>query len=307
MSWKQFIPIEIDGLNPFETTVFQALLLRCANEQKYIKVADNNSYITLQRGQCCIGRFEFAKQFGLEKSECLRVWRIVDKLQKVNNLLNKQKSKNCSIVTILNYDSYVTIEQSNEQSVNNQRTISEQSVNTNNTSKSDNTSRKNKENTKEKRKITKSENEVESSTTESNAQDLTQSLAKQESPKPNAVAILLSDAEFKEAWLNFLAHRTGLGTQGKLSKASAEAKLKHLASRYTPKESVALLNYIVEQGWRWYNPEWLKRANFEFPEEIEEVVALPEQPIDYDAIRARLNEIQANFARQQKPESVELF
>jgi hypothetical protein len=136
MNWKQPIPTKVEGLNPFETLVFQAILLRCSNSKTQVKVADDNTYIELERGQCIIGRFEFAKQFGFSKSESLRVYRIVKKLEKVNNLLNNQKSKNCSILTVLNYDDWVSFEQSNEQTVNNQRTNREQTVNTNKSDKS---------------------------------------------------------------------------------------------------------------------------------------------------------------------------
>lgn len=134
--WKQPIPVKIDGLNPFETTVFQKILLRCRNISQNIKVADDNTYINLEKGQCVVGRFEFAKEFGFSEKESLRVYRIIKKLEKVNKLMNIQRTKNCSIVTVQNYDDWVSLEQTNEQTVNKQRTNSEQTVNTNKSDKS---------------------------------------------------------------------------------------------------------------------------------------------------------------------------
>lgn len=129
--WKQPIPVNIEELegNPFRRSIFQHLLLRAANNDKEVYVS--GAYIPLKRGQCILGRFEFAAEFGLFQNEALRVYRELKKLEKVNKLVNIQKSRNCSIVTILNYDTWVLLEQSNEQTVNKQRTNSEQTVNTN--------------------------------------------------------------------------------------------------------------------------------------------------------------------------------
>jgi hypothetical protein len=130
MSWKQPIPTDIPifSQNRFRKSIFQHLLLRCTNIDCQVFI--DGAYISLKRGQCILGRFEFAEEFGVKRSESLRVYRELKKIEKVNNLITIQKSRNCSIVTILNYDSWISFEQSNEQTVNNQRTISEQSVNT---------------------------------------------------------------------------------------------------------------------------------------------------------------------------------
>lgn len=136
MNWKQPIPTKIDELNDnkFRQSIFQHLLLRAANKDTSVLI--EGSYIPVIRGQCVVGRFEFAEEFGMKRSEALRVYREMQKLEKVNNLVNIQRSRNCSIVTILNYDYWVSFEHSDEHSVNIQRTSSEHPVNTNKNVKS---------------------------------------------------------------------------------------------------------------------------------------------------------------------------
>jgi len=107
-SWKQPIAVEISPIkgNVFATTVFQKLLIRCSNEDRTVYI-DDITPIELHRGQCVVGRYELAKCFGLKRNESGRVRTVLDKLENSAKLITKQKSLNCSIVTILNYDNWV--------------------------------------------------------------------------------------------------------------------------------------------------------------------------------------------------------
>lgn len=109
MSWKQPIPVEVPQLvgDEFALTVFQKLLLRCANEPRTVYVGD--APVDLLRGQCVVGRFELAKCFGLKREESSRIRRILTKLEKKAKLITKRRSINCSIVTVINYDSWTSM------------------------------------------------------------------------------------------------------------------------------------------------------------------------------------------------------
>lgn len=134
MTWKQPIPVKIPELagDPFGETLFQVLILRARNENCEVKRPDG-TIISLKRGQLLVGREELATRFGLKVSEQLRVYRKLVKLEKVNELLNRQKSKDCTIITIKNYDKFVAM---NNPAIN-QRTNSEQTMNTNKNVKSE--------------------------------------------------------------------------------------------------------------------------------------------------------------------------
>ncbi len=134
MAWKQPIPTNLDDLcdgDLFASTIMLILLSRAANKRTNVYV--DNVAITLERGQCICGRFELAKRMGLNKNQSLKIQRILAKLEKSNNLLNKRKGLNCTIITIKNYDELVKM---NNQ-MNKRRTIDEQSMNTNKSVKSD--------------------------------------------------------------------------------------------------------------------------------------------------------------------------
>jgi len=132
MNWKQPIPTNLEELtkgDKFAATIFEKLLLRAANKPHMVYIGDTE--ISLERGQSVCGRYELAKCFGMKQSEAGRVQRKVKKLASPLKLINKQKSRDCSVITILNYDELTRFEPSDEQSVDNQQTNHRPSVNTN--------------------------------------------------------------------------------------------------------------------------------------------------------------------------------
>ena len=132
MTWKQPIPVTFTELknDPFADNLFAYLIRRARNEDGEIEV--HGEIISLKRGQLIVGRTKLAKAFGLKESEQGRVVRKLTRLQKVNNLVNIEGRKYCTVVTIKNYDSIVNM---NTQ-MNNWRLTGEQLVNTNKSVKS---------------------------------------------------------------------------------------------------------------------------------------------------------------------------
>ena len=137
-SWRQPIPVTIPELknDPFGELLFQRLVLKARDEPGYVEV--EGVPIWLERGEVIFGRETWAVAFGASRNlneqsaQAQRVYRRLIKLEKVNNLINKRKSLNCSIVTIKNYDEVIQM----NKPMNNRQTIDEQSMNTNKSAKS---------------------------------------------------------------------------------------------------------------------------------------------------------------------------
>jgi len=130
MTWKQPVPVHIEGLDPFSETIYQKLVIMATNEPKIVNVGAG--YVRIKRGECVVGRSMLAEMFGLQPREQLRVYRKLVRLQKVNNLVKLRKGLNCTVVSIQNYDEIVGM----NNPMNNRRTIDEQSMNTNKSNKS---------------------------------------------------------------------------------------------------------------------------------------------------------------------------
>lgn len=86
----------------------------------------NNKKIIINRGQLISGRHSLSDRTNINESKIYRLLELFEHEQ----LIEQQKNNRYSIVTILNYNDYQPNEQHNEQPVNNQRTTSEQPVNT---------------------------------------------------------------------------------------------------------------------------------------------------------------------------------
>lgn len=133
--WKQPIPVnleEIFGTDHKSNLLFRELIYRACNKDTILSL-DGKKHVQLKRGQVLFGRKKFAEYLGWSPSTTERT---LQKLQKLNKLLNMQVTKNFTIVELINYDSIISFEQAFEQAVNKQRTSSEQAVNTSKSVKS---------------------------------------------------------------------------------------------------------------------------------------------------------------------------
>lgn len=103
--------------------------------------------IILQKGQLITGRKSMSNQLKISES---KIYRIINDF-KSEQQIEQQTSNQNSLISILNWDKYQQIEQQNEQQMNNERTTSEQRVNTNKNDKNVKNDKNNvKKNTKRK-------------------------------------------------------------------------------------------------------------------------------------------------------------
>lgn len=135
--WKTPIPTNLADKycqgNKFAASVLRELLCRARNTDGTIY--HHGEPIILKKGQCVCGRIELAGCFGLSKNQSGKVQRILSFLEKSANQIDKQKSRNCSIITITNYCEITSFEQSNKQSIDNQQSNNRQSIDTNKSDK----------------------------------------------------------------------------------------------------------------------------------------------------------------------------
>ena len=96
--------------------------------------------IILKNGQLITGRKVISKQFNISES---KVQRVLKKLE-IEQQIEQQTSNANRLISIVNWENYQSVEQQSEQPVNNQRTTSEQPVNTNKNDKNEK-NEKNKE------------------------------------------------------------------------------------------------------------------------------------------------------------------
>ena len=89
----------------------------------------NGENIMVNRGQFITGRKKLNDETGISES---KIERILNFLEKNEQQIEQQKTNRNRLISILNYGRYQLSEQQIEQPVNNQRTTSEQPVNTNN-------------------------------------------------------------------------------------------------------------------------------------------------------------------------------
>jgi hypothetical protein len=115
------------------------LMLASHKEKEYMF---NDKLHILNPGQFITGRKSLAKETGISESKCERLLNFF----KTEQQIEQQKTNKFRIISILNWSEYQTSEQQNEQPVNNQRTTSEQPVDT---------IKKDKNEKKEKNVITK--------------------------------------------------------------------------------------------------------------------------------------------------------
>lgn len=83
--------------------------------------------ITLQKGQLITGRKSISEKLKINESKVQRILKTLESEQQIK----QQKGNKNRLITILSWDKYQQDEQQIEQQVNNNRTTSEQQVNTN--------------------------------------------------------------------------------------------------------------------------------------------------------------------------------
>ena len=101
------------------------LLLMAAHKQR--KVLFNNGVVELDEGQLITGRKAISEKFYISES---KVQRILKLLESEHQIEQQTSSKN-RLISIVNWHKYQSSEHQIEQQVNNERTTSEQQVNTN--------------------------------------------------------------------------------------------------------------------------------------------------------------------------------
>lgn len=100
------------------------LLLMAAHKQR--KVLFNNGVVELDEGQLITGRKTISEKFYISES---KVQRILKLLESEHQIEQQTSSKN-RLISIVNWHKYQASEHQSEQQVNNERTTSEQQVNT---------------------------------------------------------------------------------------------------------------------------------------------------------------------------------
>ena len=101
-------------------------LLLSATHDNY-DVVFGKKRITLKPGQLITSRKSISEQFHINESKCERVLTLF----KNEQMIEQQSSSKNRLITIQKWTDYQSLEQQNEQQVNNNRTTSEQQVNTN--------------------------------------------------------------------------------------------------------------------------------------------------------------------------------
>lgn len=94
----------------------------------------NGKNVRIKRGQFLTGRKVLSNETGINES---KIERILNFFEKSEQQIEQQKTNRNRLITILSYNQYNLIKQQIEQPVNNNRTTSEQLVNTTNNEKND--------------------------------------------------------------------------------------------------------------------------------------------------------------------------
>lgn len=102
-------------------------LLLNATHTEYTSLFKGNTYI-LQPGQLITGRKSIAKKLNINETKVQRILKCYEN----EHQIEQQTSSQNRLITILNWNKYQHPEHRIEQRVNNERTTSEQRVNTNN-------------------------------------------------------------------------------------------------------------------------------------------------------------------------------
>ena len=131
MNWKQPIDFarirEKTGSDKLASTLFILILAKARNAPGIVTFCDK--IVELKRGQTIYGRNKWQPFFGTTSAATID--RALKRLEKLHNLVNSRRGHAFTIVTVINYDSWVGFGQPNGQEMNNRRSTGEQLVNTN--------------------------------------------------------------------------------------------------------------------------------------------------------------------------------
>ena len=103
------------------------LLLKASYRKRYVslKIGKGETTVTIERGQLIFGRYKAEEELCIDGSA---VYRWMKKLEE-NGMISIESNNQYSIITICNYDTYQTGNETDEQPMNNQRTANEQPMN----------------------------------------------------------------------------------------------------------------------------------------------------------------------------------
>lgn len=100
------------------------LLLHATSKRKAVRFGGKQVY--LKPGELTTGRRRIVRELRISESKVQRILKTFENEQQIEQRTDRQ----CRLISILNWDKYQQNEQRNEQRVNNERTTSEQRVNT---------------------------------------------------------------------------------------------------------------------------------------------------------------------------------
>lgn len=108
MVWKQPIPTDLDyifGEDYGPLLLYKELIYRSANQDGFFTYKKKTA--SIKRGQVLFGRQKYALYL-VHPNSTIRNW--LDKLEKVYKLVDTQRTSNYTIVTVLNYDEIVNMD-----------------------------------------------------------------------------------------------------------------------------------------------------------------------------------------------------
>lgn len=124
MSWKQPIPTDLRnvfGDDHLSRLIYQEFLLMACNSEQVKNV--NGQIFKLERGQCFYTTLDLSKIFRTHRNS------VVNSIKRLNSLYNRIDNRTTpkgSIVTILNYDDIVSLDNRIDNKIDNSRTTAGQ-------------------------------------------------------------------------------------------------------------------------------------------------------------------------------------
>jgi len=107
MIWKQPIPTNLEtdfGEDMLVYTLYILILLRACNED--VVVNFGGKLVDLKRGQTIFGRNKWCEYLSLSPKG---IENLLKRLEKVPSKVTCERTRNCTLITILNYDSIVSM------------------------------------------------------------------------------------------------------------------------------------------------------------------------------------------------------